>query len=249
MKNNFLKKIIEGTSKFSFIFFVMMMVPVDREAISALSPEKLIYQVRCLWFLSLGELVISAEPYLLDKQDIYQISASYQSPRWLSLFYNIHGKANSYIDTKTLFPMRYEEFYSYSWHDSINTVLIYDQEKKRVYMDRNGEKEIKNIFEDTLDPLSAFFVLRNEKWTVGEIKKFNLNNHQNNYQLKIMSYRKEKFDGQKTFHLKGTLKKSDEKKNFSDLEFQTWIADESSHLPLKVDLYTPYGGIILRLKR
>jgi len=240
MMRNFLKK----TSSFLFLFCFFYSFAIGAN----IKTEKLLFDVKYLWFVPIGHLVITAEPYLLNKKDIYQISTTYESPRWISLFFNFKGKANSYVDSKKLLPLRYEEFYSYTLHDDVNTVLIYDQDRKQVYIDRNGEKETKKIYKDTLDPLSALFFFRNQDWQINDELKLNLNNHQNNYQLVVRHDRKEYLNEKYTKHLVGHIRKPSDQDDMVSLEFEAWILDEDSRLPIKLTVHTKMGPLTLNLK-
>ncbi len=216
---------------FCFLFFIFF-----KTAYAAQNHEELVYRISYLWFIPIGKCTITAQPYVLNKKDIRQLSLTYESPRWFSLIYKIKGKVNSYIDTKTLIPLRYEEFYSYSWHDDVNTVVIYDQERNKLYIDRNGEKETKDIFDNTMDPLSIFYFLRHYPWQDAENKIFNLNNHQNNYTLRISSRK----PGKNRTDLKGKI---------SDIDFEAQLKNihGSRHLQ-KISMKTAYGNLTLHLK-
>ena len=245
MKSSFLKKRCD----LGLFWLIPLVLLMPTEGWADLAPEKLDYRLRYMWILPVGKVSMSVEPYLLDKKDIYQISGSYHSPAWFSMLFNLKGRISSYIDTRNLLPLRYEEFYSYPWHDDIKTVLIYDQDRKRVYIDRNGEKETKHIFENTVDPLSALFFARNQTWSVGEERKFNLNNHQSNYQLTMRCDRYEKISGYEAAHVMGDIRKYDAAAKISNVEFEIWISRPPSRLPLKMNVQTKLGHLSLQLRR
>lgn len=216
---------------------------------ASLGPEQLTYKVTYLWLLPLGKVTIASEPYMLDKQDIYQISSQYHPPKWLAFFDAIKGKINSYVDTEKILPLRYEEFYSYPFHDDVNTVLIYDQDKRRVYIDRNGEKETKDIFQLTLDPLSALYFLRYRHWKFSGERSFNLNNHQTNYELVVRSEGIVRIKGEPMWHVSGFVKRYNQIKKLSDTAFEVWLTDDEKRLPVKIVLSTKFGRLQFRLQR
>src|SRR3989338_8032268 len=147
MKRNFLKKV--------FNLLVVLCLCYSLPADAQLYSEESTFKINYLWMIQIGKLIVKREPYILNEEDIYQISARYEPAGWMSFIYRWKGKFFSYIDHDGFLPLRYEEFISYPFHDDVNSVLIYDQDKKIVYIDRNGEKETKAILDHTLDPLSA----------------------------------------------------------------------------------------------
>ena len=245
MKNSSTKKIYRF---FSFLFSYLIIFSFPASVLCGLQPENLAYKVNYLWFWPIGKIEVSATPYVLDQKDIYQVSVTYQSPRWLSLLFNSNGKINSYFDTKTFLPLRYEEFYSYTLGDPVNTVLVYDQEKKRVYIDRNGEKETREIFENTVDPLSALFLLRFYPWKEGEEKSLNLNNHQNNYALSVRCLSTGVVKKIQTWQFEGTIKRYDPEEEVL-LKFEGWLSKDLLRIPLKLVFHSKLGRFSLRLKQ
>jgi hypothetical protein len=240
MRKSFLKKICS----LSLLFLVWAGVA------SGIRSEALTYNIRYMWLLPMGKIQFTLEPYIMAKKDVSQISVSYKASGWFSWAYPISGKINSYIDIKSLLPLRYEEFYSYGWETAVNTVLIYDKEKETLFIDRNGEKESKEMTYDTFDPLSALYAVRVFNWDVGLSKEMILNNHQNYYQLSITCVAREKKQGTDAWYLIGNISElGSGSSNRTRLEFEKWISTDESRTLLKLMLHTRLGYISMTLPK
>ncbi|OGQ13946.1 MAG: hypothetical protein A3B70_08245 [Deltaproteobacteria bacterium RIFCSPHIGHO2_02_FULL_40_11] len=226
-------------SKWAFLFVCLM--HINLFALS--SHEKLEFDVKYFWIFPVGKLQISISPYLMDRQDIHRLSATYTSPKWFSWIFHVRGKVNSYVHAATRFPLRYEEFYAYTGHDPENNVLVYDQERGLVYIDRNGQKESKEIPMQTLDPLSTVYFLRERAWTVGDHQEYNLNSHQNNYRFEVNCIEDSKY-----VHLLGKLTRRDSEEKNPKIKFKVWLTRDDKRLPVKLYLWTHLGPVTLTLR-
>ncbi len=208
---------------------------------SALAPssEVLIYKLTYMGFIPMGKTQIEF--------DGKRIFGSYRSPSWLSLFFKVQGETVSMVDEESLLPFRYEENYKYTGHPEAKNVLEYDQKNGRISINRNGEKEEKDIPNDVVDPLSAIYRLRTQSWGEGKENTFKLVSHQSVYNLHVQRVKEEKVKGQNTVLLKGTLHRADLMHLPPKMEAWFWITQDEKQLPLKVKLKTKFGYLQLNL--
>ncbi|MCM8795351.1 MAG: DUF3108 domain-containing protein [Candidatus Omnitrophica bacterium] len=146
------------------------------------------YRIYLLGVIPLGEAVFSREriePY--DKKNVYHLSASAQSLKLFSNFFNASAVFDSYVDMDNLNPILFKQRIKITGKKDMERIAFYDQKNKVMTID--GVK--RQILPNTQDPLSAMLNLRRLDFDKLKDIEMNINTNQKNYILKGMAKEEE----------------------------------------------------------
>ena len=143
-----------------------------------LESGNLVYKVYFFGFIPVGEARIkkeTAETY--NGQDVYRLSATASSARYLSKIFSATAELDSYIDRQTFNPLFFRQKTKLPNKGESIKEIRYDQKNNIMTIGTTRRQ----IMPDTQDPLSAVYNLRRIDFNKAREFKINLNTNQKNY--------------------------------------------------------------------
>ncbi|HOX55133.1 MAG: DUF3108 domain-containing protein [Candidatus Omnitrophica bacterium] len=123
----------------------------------------------------------------LDRKSVLHFRATAKTMDYFSKIFNAQMQADSFVDSKTLCPLKFIQQVKTPGTYNYNRELVYDHKQK--IMNTGDVQRV--IFEDTRDPISAIFYLRSQEFQVGKEIQTHINTNQKNYIMiaKVSDYK------------------------------------------------------------
>ena len=182
----------------------------------------------------------------LKRQKVYHIKAQAETLPYFSKFFQAKAEADSFIDIKKLHSLKFIQNAQTPGEYDYNREIIYDQRRKIMKI---GDTE-RVILENTQDPLSAIFYLRQQEFEVGKEFNININTNQKNYLLaaKVESYQEIDIGRQKigVWLLSAEVKRRDKSPRHKT-SVKIWFLDNETKTPILIRVMASGGLIKARL--
>lgn len=177
---------------------------------------------------------------------VYHIKATASMLPYIEKFFKAKAEADSYVDANKLYSLKFVQHVQTPGDYDYNREILYDQRRKIMKI---GDTE-REILEDTQDPLSAIFYLRQQKFEVGKEFNININTNQKNYLLaaKVLSYKKIKIGKEENgIWLLGAEIKRRNKSRRHKTSVKIWFLDDETKTPILIRIMASGGLIKARL--
>ena len=152
--------------------------------------EKLIYDVRYLGVRTGTAVLAVLDAISIDGQEIYPLLSTAQSGDFASVFYPVNDRIESRLNTKGL----YSESINVNQHEGKRRRqkhIEFDQVEHKAIQMENGQRDVFDIPPNVHDSLSALYIFRTEKLTVGSSIFINVHDSGKNWKLEIAVLGKE----------------------------------------------------------
>lgn len=117
-----------------------------------------------------------------DKENsLYHLAATARSSKLFSVFYRVRDELNSFINPRTMAPVRFESHQVEGPSYRADKFITFDREKSLAIM---GEERIP-ITETTQDMLSAIYCLRAQTFKVGSSIFIDVNTGRKNHRIEV----------------------------------------------------------------
>ncbi len=124
----------------------------------------------------------------IDGVSVYHFTATARSAVLFSLLYKVNDRIESFVDKKTLKPVRFERHLREGPRYKKDEVTLFYPDRK---IAKVGDKEI-SVPADVQDCLSSFYHLRRQPFEVGKSLFINVSENKKNYNVEIKVLRREK---------------------------------------------------------
>ena len=212
--------------------------------------EKLDYDLS--WAnIAAGQMTMEvAEIIKIDDEDVFRLSSRTLSNKFVSTFYKIDEKVESYLDAKQLHSLG---IYTVGIRKERErtTDILFDQEMHKAVYVRNGESSNHDINESTHDSLSSVYFLRTKEMVVGEEIQINTFENRKTYLITVKVLQKEKktvpFGTFDTIKVKMTVSHNGvPKKRGGSI---IWLTDDDKKIPVMFKTKIGVGHITAQLKK
>jgi len=193
--------------------------------------------------LPLGEVLIDInENYQYEGNKAILIEANLKTTGIADKLLKLRGKIQTVVDDEKLLPMVYKEVINRAGEKKESKTLIYEQDKKRLYV--GSETYI--LPSNTYDPLSLIYFLKNKKLSVGNIYELNINSNQSNYRVTFNIIEKVQVKNHSLLILKGKSERRIGEKARHRTSFNIYL-DADTNIPVLIKAFTALGPIRIKL--
>lgn len=215
--------------------------------------EKIVFQV--IWMgvpVGIGELEVK-EKTRIGGRETFHIVATARANDFLSKIYPVHDEMHSYIDTQTLYPLKFRKKLQEGRYRADEETAFDAVNKKGHYESlKNGSKKDFEISGNVQDILSAFYWFRRQNIAVGQNVKTVVSSEEKDWELEVDVLRRET----KAFRRQGSIDtiviepKTRLKGALYD-RGQMWVnfSADKHRVPVWITLKTPFGSILGVLDR
>lgn len=216
--------------------------------------ETFFYKVHWLG-LDVGDATLSIKekcPY--DGHESYHVVLEASTNKVFSFFYTIKTKVESFVDTQTLKPIRYNSE-TYINKKFVFKYMSYDFDKKVVYAkDKKGDYTVE-IPDNVIDPLGTFYYFRIIPIKLNEPINFVVNTGKKNFPM-IVFVQKERrvkipsgvFWAFLVEPTDNSQRQFDEVLNASG-RMWIWFSSDEKRIPLILSLKVPFGTAVAFLTK
>lgn len=178
----------------------------------------------------------------LDRKEVFHFGATAETMPYFAKIFRAQIQADSYVDTVKLCPLKFVQLVQTPGDYDYNREIIYDQKQKVM---RIGDVQ-REIFEDTRDPISAVFYIRNQEFKIGKEITTHINTNQKNYILtaKVLDYKESTTNGEKTGYwlMTAEVKRADKNPRHKT-SVTIWFFDNKTKTPFLIKIMTA-GGLV-----
>jgi hypothetical protein len=198
-------------------------------------------------YISAGELELTTKLTTYLGKPAYQIVGNGKTLSSYDFIFKVRDLYTSYIDTATLFPVRFERDVNEGSYTKKQKATFKQAEKKII-----TDKETYKTTSCTLDVLSALYACRNidiSKYKVGDKITFNMYIDEEQFSMYVKYMGKEnvttKFGTYKAIKLRPMLIKGNV---FNGGEGMTmWVTDDKNHIPVRIESPIKVGSVKIDL--
>ncbi len=207
--------------------------------------EKITLAVKYMGIIPTGRASIEVKEWLYQGQEAYYLTVEMKSSPFFSFFYRVNDVIESYVDAQKLHSLRFVEHLREGRH-LMEKETTYDQKEHiadYTIKTKNRTYRVK-ISPDTQDALSTLYYLRAQEFKEGKVIELSVNNHKENYQVKVKILGKEKIKTQTgeflawriqpTIIQEGTPQKG---------RVIVWFTADERKIPLLLKAKTPIGPV------
>jgi hypothetical protein len=207
--------------------------------------EELIFDLKYLGFLPLGQAKAKVQEWNYQGQESYYLTVKVRSSKFTSFFYKVEDYIESYFDARSFRSLRFIEHLREGRH-IMEKDTIYDQELHLATYNNKITKRVRQVLtrEDTQDPLSALYFIRAQEFSKGKKIKCNVNNHKNNFRVRLKILKKEQIKTPAgdflAWKTEVTMKA---RKGPQEGSMLLWFSVGEKKLPLLVKVKSPIGPV------
>ena len=177
-----------------------------------------------------------------DRKNVFHLRATAQTMSYFSKMFNAQMQADSYVDVGKLCPLKFVQRVKTPGKYDYNREIIYDQELKVMKI---GDVQ-REIFQDTRDPISAVFYIRNQEFKIGKEMTTYINTNQKNYIMtaKVLDYKELTINGEKTNYwlMTAEVKRADKNPRHKT-HLTIWFFDNKTKTPFLIKIMSA-GGLV-----
>ncbi len=209
--------------------------------------EKLVYGVKYLGVIPVGEAVIEVEPAVtyINGSKVFPVTCQAATSKWMSLLFKADAVIKSYVDVKKIYPYRFEQVLRIAGRPDDLRVVKYDRVKN--VMDAQ-EKGVRNVPPDVRDSISALFFLRTQPLADGLQIKQMVNNNQSNYAFDSRVNGKKVIKGVSCWKVDSKVRREN-KSMYHSMDVTIYMSADAGHVPILVKANTKVGPVTLVLKK
>ncbi len=148
--------------------------------------EKLLFEVSWMGVnVGFGEIEIR-EKVLVRGRETYHVVATARTNDFLSKLYPVNDEIHSWIDTKTLYSLKFRKILSEGRYRADEETEFFPQEKRAAYhSNKNGTKKEFEISGPTHDIVSAFYWFRLQEAVVGKSARAVVSSEEKSWDVEI----------------------------------------------------------------
>jgi hypothetical protein len=190
-----------------------------------------------------------------DGREVYQVTAQGRTNELVDMLFNIRGQADGLFAASGFSPISFR--FAFTERDRPRELGVrYDPATKTlVGMTRKKErsKERSEPASEVYDPFSAFYLLRSRDLTPGSSQQIAVFTGKDRYQVTAHVVRKENIlllneeRPAVRLHLEGFKATDGARQNVFPEETTLWVSSDSTHVPLKLESFLPFGLFVVEL--
>ncbi len=207
--------------------------------------EELTFTLKYLGIIPLATATSQVREWSYLGREAYYVTVEIKSLPFLSFFYKVEDCIESYFDARRLHSLRFVEHLREGRH-LMEKETIYDQKKhiaEYTVKTKNRTYKVK-IPADVQDALSALYYLRAQEFKEGEVIDIDVNNHKDNYQIKVKISGKEKIKTQAgkflAWKVQPTIIQNGSPKKEGAI---VWFTADKRKIPLLIKARTSIGPV------
>ncbi|MCG2676969.1 DUF3108 domain-containing protein [bacterium] len=207
--------------------------------------EELTFTLKYLGIIAIGKASVKVKEWLYQGREVYYLTVEMKSSPFFSFFYKVEDCIESYLDAQKLHSLRFIEHLREGRH-LMEKETIYDQKKHiAAYTIKTKNRTYKvKVPADVKDALSALYYLRAQEFKEGGVVEFSVNNHKDNYQVKVKILGKEKIKtptGQfLAWRIQPTITQNGNPQKGRAI---VWLTADEKKIPLLLKARTPIGPV------
>jgi len=207
--------------------------------------EEFAFTCKYLGIIPMATATLQVREWSYLGREAYYVTVEMESLPFLSFFYRVEDCIESYFDARRLHSLCFVEHLREGRH-LMEKETVYDQKKhiaEYTIKTKNRTYRVK-ISPDTQDALSALYYLRAQEFKEEKVIDLDVNNHKENYQIKVKILGKEKIKiptgeflawiVQPTIMQDGILRKG---------RAVAWFSTDEKKIPLLLKARTPIGPV------
>lgn len=210
--------------------------------------DKIVFRVYYLGFLPVGETIVENKGIeKLDNLPVYHLRAYTKPNAFFNALYKADVILDSYIDKKTLLPLKFVQTLELQGKPKEERILRYDHTNKIMYKD--GEGRI--ILPNTYEPLSLLFLFLKKNFiSTGKTIDLNINTNQKNYQFLAQARQSKSYmvkgNNFNVCQIEGKVQRRNNTLRHSST-FTIFLLDKPLKVPILIKIFTNIGPISIRL--
>lgn len=181
----------------------------------------------------------------VDGHRAYRIVTKAESNSFVSKFYKVRDRAESFIDAESLYTRRFEKHLREGGYKK-DLLVRFEQEDRKAYYD--GGKTY-DVAAQVHDVLSAFYYVRTRPLPDGAVFSIPAHDNEKSYDLVVKVYKRERIEvpaGKFDCVLVEPILKS-EGVFKSKGQILVWLSDDERRIPVMVKTKVPVGSISVTL--
>ena len=216
----------------------------DREEKFYRIGEKIVFELT--WFgINAGWATLEVKERLnYDGKEVIRIVSTAQSNKFVSVFYSVDDRTETFIDPLERYPYRFTIRQREGRYRS-DKETIFDQENNKAVFIKDGKSQVFDVFPKVQDALSSFYYLRTLELKVGNPVYIKIFDNGKNYEAKVEILRKEKIDTPigsfNTICVKPMLKTEGIFQRKGDVYI--WLTDDDRKMPVMMKSSVKVGDI------